>query len=60
MKKKLNKILIIIGIILAIISLTLMIVAVWYKPLTLELLVTSLYLLIPTKIVILLPYLLDI
>lgn len=60
MKKKLNKILIIIGIILAIISLTLMILAVWYKPLTLELVVTGLFLLIPTMVVILLPYLLDI
>lgn len=60
MKKKLNKILIIIGILLAIISLTLMILAVWYKPLTLELLLTGLYLLIPTKVVIVLSYLLDI
>lgn len=53
-KMKLNKILLIIGILLFIISMSLVILAVWYKPLTLELLVTGLLLLIPMMVTILL------
>lgn len=51
---KINKILLIIGISLFTISMTLVILAVWYKPLTLELLVTGLLLLIPMMVTILL------